>query len=200
MLTELLKLKGKAIIPFLEKIGTLRLSVFQDYPYLYDGTLEDEYDYLETYARSESALITLAMDGAKAIGATTCLRFDEADPSFRSTFEKAGHETNKICYLGESVLLASYRGQGIGKQFFQVREEHAQSLGCQTTAFCAVDRAADHPLRPKGYRDLQGFWESQGYIKHPDLKATFSWKDVGETIETPKTLTFWTKKLKSTAA
>ncbi|RYD31361.1 MAG: hypothetical protein EOP85_22845 [Verrucomicrobiaceae bacterium] len=61
------------------------------------------------------------------------------------------------------------------------------------TAFCAVDRADDHPLRPVDYRPLDSFWESRGYLKHPDLQATFSWKETGEEQESPKTLTFWTR-------
>jgi hypothetical protein len=56
-----------------------------------------------------------------------------------------------------------------------------------------VDRPADHPLRPAGYRPLDEFWRSQGYTKHPELQATFVWKEIGEEIESPKTLTFWTK-------
>lgn len=28
---------------------------------------------------------------------------------------------------------------------------------------------SDHPLRPAGYRLLDDFWRSQGYVKHPEL-------------------------------
>ena len=37
-------------------------------------------------------------------------------------------------------------------------------------------------------------WRSQGYTKHPELQATFEWKEIGEEIESPKTLTFWTRE------
>ncbi len=33
-------------------LGRLRISVFREYPYLYDGTLEYEREYLKTYVRS----------------------------------------------------------------------------------------------------------------------------------------------------
>lgn len=196
MKLQLLKLKGLDIIPYLEKVGRLRLSVFRDYPYLYEGTLEDEFDYLTSYARADTSLVVLAMDGENAVGATTCLKLTEADSSFQSAFHEAGIKTDAFCYFGESVLLAKYRGQGVGKQFFQHREEHAGDLGCSMTAFCAVDRPKDHILRPLEYRELNSFWQAQGYVKHPELKATFSWKEVNQTEETAKTLTFWLKKLK----
>ncbi len=195
MKLQLLKLKGPEIFPNLEKIGQLRLTVFRDFPYLYDGSLGDEFDYLKSYAISETSLIVLAMDGEHAIGATTCLKLGEADPGFRSAFQKAGLKTDSICYFGESVLLPSYRGQGIGKRFFQYREAHARDLGCAMTAFCAVDRPSNHTLRPPEYRELHSFWQAQGYVKHPQLQATFSWKEVDQTEKTTKTLTFWIKEL-----
>jgi GNAT superfamily N-acetyltransferase len=195
MKLKLLKLKGPDIFPNLEKIGQLRLSVFRDYPYLYDGTLKDEFDYLKSYAISATSLIVLAMDGERAIGATTCLKLGEADSGFQSAFQKAGLKTDSICYFGESVLLSSYRGRGIGKKFFQYREAHARDIGCAMTAFSAVDRPNDHPLRPPEYRELHSFWQAQGYVKHPQLQATFSWKEVNQTEEKTKTLTFWIKEL-----
>lgn len=195
MKLKLLKLKGPDISANLEKIGQLRLSVFRDYPYLYDGTLVEEFDYLKSYAVSKTSLIVLAMDGERAIGATTCLKLDEADSGFKSAFQKVGLEMDPICYFGESVLLTNYRGHGIGKKFFQYREKHARDIGCTMTAFCAVDRPHNHPLRPPEYRELHSFWQAQGYEKHPQLQATFSWKEVNQTEETTKTLTFWIKEL-----
>ncbi|MES2594454.1 MAG: GNAT family N-acetyltransferase [Verrucomicrobiota bacterium] len=193
--SHFLSLHGQEILPWMSEIGSLRLRVFCEYPYLYEGTLEEERDYLSTYAQTPSSLIVLALDDTQPIGATTCVRMSDGDPAFRECFEKAGLDTSSVCYLGESVLLSSHRGRGIGKAFFQYRENHARELGCTLTAFCAVDRPVDHPLRPSSYRPLDGFWESQGYQKHPELQATFTWKEIHETSESPKTLTFWLKQL-----
>jgi len=193
--THFLPLHSHDILSWTDTIGALRLQVFREYPYLYEGTPEEERHYLATYAQAPSSLIVLAMDGDQAVGATTCVRMNEGDPSFRACFERAGLETSAICYLGESVLLPAYRGSGIGKIFFQHRENHARELGCSMTAFCAVDRPADHPQRPAGYRPLDSFWQAQGYEKRPDLQATFVWKEIHEAAESPKTLTFWTKAL-----
>src|SRR5205823_1884427 len=97
------------------------------------------------------------------------------------------------CYFGESILLPQLRGRGIGKEFFKRREAHAQKLGFKWTAFCAVDRSADHSLRPMDYSPLDEFWISRGYTKQLGLQATFVWKEIGEDTESPKVLTFWTK-------
>ena len=78
-------------------------------------------------------------------------------------------------------------------EFFARREAHARRLGLTTTAFCAVDRPADHPARPANHRPLDAFWTRQGYRRRPELQAVFPWKEVGEEQDSPKTLTFWTK-------
>jgi GNAT superfamily N-acetyltransferase len=188
-------LHSHEILSYLDVIGGLRLRVFFDYPYLYDGSPEEETSYLRTYADAQSSLVVLAMDATEAVGVTTCVRMSDGDAAFRSSFEQAGYDTSLICYFGESVLLPVYRGRGIGKAFFQYREAHARSLGCQIAAFCAVDRPEDHPQRPADYRPLDGFWQSLGYEKHPELQAAFVWKEVHDVSESPKTLTFWLKNL-----
>ncbi len=189
------ELSGAALEPWLDGLGRLRISVFREYPYLYEGTLEYEREYLTTYARSPESLVVLVTDEKdQVVGATTCVPLRDEGPEFQEAFLKAGWDVKDICYFGESILLPELRGRGIGGEFFKRREAHAQKLGVRWTAFCAVDRAADHPMRPAGYRPLDEFWKSRGYTKRPDLQATFVWKETGETAESPKTLTFWTKE------
>ncbi|RYD24412.1 MAG: GNAT family N-acetyltransferase [Verrucomicrobiaceae bacterium] len=187
------ELRGSDVTPWLEALGGLRIRVFRDYPYLYDGTLEYELDYLNVYQQTPDSLLVLVTDEAgNAVGATTCLPLEAEGPEFKGPFQKAGINVADVMYFGESILLPEWRGLGIGKLFFDRRESHARKLGKKLTAFCAVDRPADHPLRPDDYRPLDTFWESRGYVKQPDLQATFIWKETAEEHESPKTLTFWT--------
>ncbi|MEN3942113.1 GNAT family N-acetyltransferase [Prosthecobacter sp. SYSU 5D2] len=187
--------QGQEIEPHLDALGALRITVFRDFPYLYDGSLEYERDYLKAYVECPRSLVVLAFHGDAAVGATTCMPLADEAPAFKEAFIKAGLDLSKVCYFGESILLLQYRGRGMGKQFFKHRENHARSLGLTLAAFCAVDRAEDHPLRPLNYHPLDDFWSAQGYRKQPDMQATLSWKEVGEDAESPKKLTFWTKEL-----
>jgi GNAT superfamily N-acetyltransferase len=192
---ELKSFRGEEILPWLDALGMLRITVFRAYPYLYEGTLEYERDYLRTYAAAERALVTLALDGERAVGATTCVPLVDEGPEFQEPFLRRGINPASVCYFGESILLPEYRGLGLGRAFFDVREAHARALpGVVTTAFCAVDRPPDHPMRPPGYRELDGFWLSLGYRKRPGMQSRFRWREVGETEESEKTLTFWTRE------
>lgn len=188
------ELSGPQLEPWLDALGALRIRVFRDYPYLYDGTLEYERDYLRTYLDAADSLVVIVTDAhGNPVGATTCLPLSDEGPEFQSPFFEQGHDVSRILYFGESILLPEWRGRGLGKEFFERREAHARRLGLKTAAFCAVDRPDDHPQRPPGYRPLDGFWQSRGYEKQPALQASFSWMEIGEAAESPKTLTFWLK-------
>lgn len=186
---------GAELEPWLDGLGQLRITVFREYPYLYDGTLEYEQEYLRTYVRSaDSLVVILADENRQVVGATTCLPLRDEGPEFQEAFIKGGYDVNDVCYFGESILLRHLRGRGYGNEFFERREAHVRRLGLKYSAFCAVDRPEDHPMRPTRYRPLDLFWASHGYTKHPTMKATFTWKEIGEESESPKTLTFWIKQ------
>ena len=111
------------------------------------------------------------------------------------TFKSHNFQPPSLFYLGESVLLKAYRGQGIGVRFFEHREAHAHRLGgFSYAAFCAV-RRGEHPRRPKDYVPLDEFWRHRGYTKHPELITAFSWKDIDEEKESLKPMEFWLKQL-----
>ena len=186
---------GADLTTHLDALGELRITVFREYPYLYEGTLEHEREYLSTYLHSSSSLVVLIFDDDRVVGATTCLPMSDEGPEFQAAFVRAGHDLSTICYFGESILLPAYRGQGIGKEFFVRREAHARALGMKYCTFCAVERPAEHPLRPQGYRELDEFWCRQGYERHSEMQATFVWKEIGEETASPKALTFWIKEL-----
>lgn len=191
---ELLEISGTALGPWIDALGGLRIRVFREFPYLYDGSLDYEREYLRIYQNKADSRIVLAVDAdGRLIGATTCIPLAEEAPEFQAPFHAAGIGVSGILYFGESIVLPEWRGRGLGKEFFRRREAHARRLGLETCAFCAVDRPADHPLRPAGHQPLDGFWNSLGYSRRPDLKAVFHWKETGEDAESHKSLTFWLK-------
>lgn len=189
---QILHLRGHEIEKYWQEIGALRIEVFREYPYLYEGSLEYERDYLKAYWQSENSLIVLLCDGDRAVGATTCMPLMEEHAEFWSPFREASLEPHEFFYLGESVLLPEYRGRGFGNFFFDEREAHARRLGgFGYTCFCAVERPPDHPLKPTDYRPLHGFWQRRGYQHRPDLRCQFSWQDLNESEASSKPLSFW---------
>jgi GNAT superfamily N-acetyltransferase len=182
---------------YIPDLASLRIRVFRDFPYLYDGTIEYEEKYLKTYTDCAESVVVLVLDGGIVVGATTGLPMDAETPEFQKPFVENGYDPSKIFYCAESVLLPEYRGRGIYPKFFAERESHARSLSrFDTVAFCCVQRPENHPLRPADYVPLDRIWTKFGYVKHPELHTTYRWKDVGETEETEKPMVFWLKSLK----
>jgi GNAT superfamily N-acetyltransferase len=188
--------RGAAIETVFEPLAALRISVFHDFPYLYEGTPEYEREYLGTYARAERALLFATFDGERMVGATTCIPLSDETEEVQAPFQKAGFDLSEVFYFGESILLPEYRGLGLGHRFFDEREAHALQFGAyRHTSFCAVQRPEDHPLRPAHYRPLDDFWTKRGYRKEPELTTEFSWPDLGETESTPKKMVYWIRPL-----
>lgn len=188
--------KGDAIHSAVDDFATVRMHVFHEFPYLYEGTLEHEREYLQTYCNAPDAFLFAVYDGEKMIGATTSIPLKDEVEEVRQPFLDAGMDIDKIFYFGESVLLPEYRGMGLGHRFFDEREAHVRSFGTyRYMAFCAVNREANHPLKPDDYRPNDAFWIKRGYSKNPDLVCSMSWLDIGETAKTKKSLTFWMKAL-----
>lgn len=196
MKIELHALSGDGIVSVLPDLARLRITVFRDWPYLYDGSFAYEQEYLAKFAKAKGAVCVVARDGGRIVGASTGAPLVEDAVEFGEPFRRAGYDLSMVFYCGESVLLKEYRGQGIGHRFFDLREAHARALGgfAQTT-FCRVVRADDHPLKPADYVPLDRFWEKRGYAPVPGLVASYDWKDVDQPGETAHLMQFWMKAL-----
>jgi len=188
-------LTGAALSEALDDIARLRIAVFRDWPYLYEGTMENEHRYLQAYQMSERAIALAVYDGDWLVGASTGAPLSEHAEDFGEAFADTPFDLETIFYCGESVLLPRYRGQGIGHQFFDAREDYARGLGFEKICFASVVRPPDHPLKPPAYRALDPFWKKRGYARLPGAVAHFTWKDIDQPGETSKPLQMWVRDL-----
>lgn len=189
-------LTGAAIGPYIDNLAQLRIRVFHEYPYLYEGSLAYERQYLKTYAASADSLFVLALDKDKVVGAATGIPMADETSEFKQPFLQQGIDPEKVFYFGESVLLPEYRGRGIGVRFFQERERYARLLQrFELCCFCAIERPDNHPLRPADYSPLNQFWRNRGYAHHPELRTEYSWQEIGESEESAKPMSFWIKAI-----
>ncbi len=194
-MVEIRLVSGSGMSAWLDDAARLRIEVFREFPYLYDGSLDYEARYLAQFAQARDSTMVLALDGESVVGCATAMAMVGADAEFRRPFEQVGIAIDEVFYFGESVLKPAYRGQGIGHQFFDQRESQARRSGASVCTFCAVQRASNHPLRPTTYRPLDGFWHKRGYQRRNDLSTHFSWKDIDQPSETAKPMIFWLREL-----
>lgn len=191
-----IKKTGTEIASVFDDLARLRIAVFRAFPYLYEGSIDYEKEYLKVYAESENTLLFAVYDGSKMVGATTCIPLRDETPEVQEPFVNAGIDLETVFYFGESILLSNYRGLGLGNLFFDEREAHARSFKtCKITCFCSVVRPENHPLKPVDYQPLDKFWLKRGYQKELSLKSKFEWLDIGENQPTQKEMIYWTKKI-----
>ena len=194
-------LDGPRVAAGLDELSALRLSVFREWPYLYDGNAVYEADYLGTFSTAPGAVIVAAFDGDAMVGAATAAPLAGHSSEFVPLFEAHGYAPETVFYCGESVLLPAYRGQGIGHAFFDHREAHARTLNAggavfRHVAFCGVVRPDNDPRKPAAYRPLDPFWRKRGFEPISGMLGNYDWREVGgPEEEIPHAMQFWINPL-----
>ena len=187
--------RGKEASRLVDGLASLRIAVFRDWPYMYDGDRDYEARYLGSFINGDGAFVAAAFDGGDLVGAATAAPLIQHIDDLAEPVEALGLDPAAIFYLSESVLLSSYRGLGLGHRFFELREAEARSQGFSTCLFCSVDRSTADPRRPEDARSLESFWQKRGYERIEGSKAHISWREIGETAETDHTLSLWIRYL-----
>src|SRR5690606_27884953 len=91
---------GKNALPFIDDVARLRIEVFHEFPYLYDGNMDYERRYLSTYAEDPESLVVIAFDEEGNVrGASTGVPMAHEEPDFRRPFEQKGYDTESIFYF-----------------------------------------------------------------------------------------------------
>jgi GNAT superfamily N-acetyltransferase len=190
---------GPAIGGVLADFQRLHVAVFHDWPYLYDGAVT-ETPYIAPYVDIPRAALFLCRAGDQPIGLATCLPLEQESANVQAPFLAQGWDPRRFFYFGEGVLLRRWRGKGLGKRLFELRESHARAVSTADYAvFCSVRRPLDHPLRPPDAHTNDAFWRSRGYQPMNGVSCTMTWKDRGEPAESKHSLDFWIRSLNGAA-
>ena len=188
-------LTGKAILEYLEDLATLRLDIFEEYPYLYHGKRVDELAYLAGYAKKPEACIILARDGSKVTGAATGVPLIHEQSALRDSFGTTPYPLEEVYYVGELLFHQGYRNRGLGKRLLARMEAHIRSLGRFRMIVCAtVERPSDHPSRPHEYTPINHFLDRTGFVRLDGVVANFTWLEV-DNVKRDHRMQFWMKEL-----
>jgi GNAT superfamily N-acetyltransferase len=188
-------LTGTAIVGAVDDLATLRLEIFPEYPYLYQGRREDELAYLGSYAEAPDACVILACYGLTVIGAATGMPLVHEDAWMRDAFAGTTFPLNEVYYVGELLFRPDYRNCGLGRKLLDRLENHIRSLDGYRYLTCAtVERPDDHPLRSRDYIPITRFLARTGFDRLLGVTTSFMWRETdGVTRDHP--MQFWSKEL-----
>ncbi len=188
-------LQGKATHALASEIASLRSSVFAEYPYLYEATIQQESQYFQTYMDKPSALCVTIKDHGSVVGMALGMSLEDHDNEYKQPFLEKPFNLPQIFYLGDLILLSQYRGKGLGKTLYQKFEDQVQEKNYQYIAFCEIQRGPDDPKKPPHYRSLDTFWKDLGYNSLSPMKVSSSWKEIGGEDAVEHDLVFSIKEL-----
>ena len=186
----------KLVLPF---IAQQRIIAFRYYPYLYHGTLDEEYEYLELCSSSPDAAVAIAYSNADAVGFLTgmsLVAFDEHCPGTINEFKKGDLDVDSCYYLPEIIILPEHRNKGLARRLFTTIEDYARKQGYKTTAILTKNEE-NNLQKPKDYLSQDPLWRKLGYTKSA-VMIKINWETIqlNESIaKQSHTLTFWLKKL-----
>ena len=185
--------RGPEIAKVADSLYYLAITVFRDFPYLYEP--ETEENHMERYTKMKNSFALMIYDGDKLAGATTASLLKEEVDMVRAPYEKAGFDPDKTFYFGESMLLPEYRGMGNYKKIMSERINAAVESGANKASFISVIRPDDHPLKPTEYMHLKPIWNRYGFFENPHVDMKWTWKDVDKPKADLKSLSAWVKDL-----
>ena len=190
-------LTGSAVADSLADLASLRIEIFQEFPYLYDGRREDELRYLKLYAEAPESFVITVTASDKVVGAATGIPLRHEHQGLIEPFAGSAYPVDEIYYVGELLLYPAYRNQGLGLRLVTKVEAQVCSLGTYRYLTCStVLRPDDHPRRPTQtqYLPIDRFLARTGFRPLPGMTTEFSWRETdGDTRTHP--MKFWIKEL-----
>lgn len=142
---ELRTLKGGEIVPHLEDLARLRMEVFREWPYLYDGTPEEEREYLAAFQSAASAVLVVLLDGERVVGASSAVSLAEEQTALREPFESAGLAPAEWFYCG-----SGRRSPDAGNRPVGVREGRTRAPVAGPRAFGMLGGSKSRSTRARG--------------------------------------------------
>jgi hypothetical protein len=185
---------GADMQPYLERIVEYRLKYFKEFPYLYQGNVEEEVEFVEQYIKSSTARVLVLKDQCGNFGGfATGISVMES-----SHADKLGviiNQPENVYYIGEMIFDELFRGKDGFRQclsYFQ----NIKEMGYKKVCFITVQRDGKYP-RPINYHDHEGAWGVTGFEKY-EQTITISWPVIqvgGDSVAQENILNIWIKKL-----
>lgn len=183
-----------------QDIAHMRLTLFKEFPYLYEGDEEGEREYLESYFNADTACLILLYDQGEIVGFSSGVGLHEEMPDIQKPFARHGLNTQDYYYVGEVMLKAPYQKKGLTKIFQEHHNWHIQNLKARgegnfsKLTLMTVVRPDDHPLYPEGYEPIDGILNHFGFQKSDTLFVHLPWSQVDQEEVVDHTLNIWIKE------
>lgn len=168
----------EAVNEFLPFVATIRINIFKEYPYLYEGNFDEEMVDLESCAQLTDNAIAIAYHHETPVGFLYGIPLVEFAPHFENPVVELFNDKKlspETCYyFADIIILPEHRGKNLSKKLFDALETYAQEQGYTSASFITESHDI-HPLKPLDYKSLDPLWSSLQY-KKTGLTSYGSWQ------------------------
>lgn len=192
---------GVDVLRFIDVVSKMRIEIFREFPYLYEGNLNYEMDYMVGYARHPEATLAVATTPAgEIVGVSTGIPLASDSPivkEVKEAFDRRGIISGQYYYFGEVLVLPQYRGRHLVSRMYKAQEDFAASKGYQYASILTVIRDGDHPLKPRDYHSHDNMWQHLGFFRN-NLNISFHWPTIqpdARVVDEDNPMEFWVKNL-----
>ena len=192
--------KGDDLKELIPEISKARLELFKEFPYLYEGTYEDELKYLNEFVNNPKSIILTVHKENKLIAFVTATAVEsgfELTEAIKDLMQKQGLDTSKYFYISEMMVYPEFRSFELQNQLKKDIENYARENSYTMTCFLSVFRENNHPLRPQDYKEISRLWKFNKYRK-TNISVKFEWNTVQKDSEAKlmnNQLDLWEKEL-----
>lgn len=188
---------GAQCSEMINTVSDLRITMFKEYPYLYQGDKEYEKHYVKAYVQERGMVIKAAVkeELAGVITGIPLVEDAETFPEAKQAFVQQGFIPEQFYYIGEVMVMPQFRKKGIAAALFNALEKQAQKWNYEKFCFVTIEHDKNHSLKPANYEDPAAVWRKLGYsktsvtipAKYPTICAD------GSVQEIENTFVFWVK-------
>ncbi|MDQ5890937.1 MAG: hypothetical protein QG604_811 [Candidatus Dependentiae bacterium] len=190
---------GEQARPYIEHIAHLRITMFKEFPYLYEGSFDGEKKHLETYCSSPKYLVLLLLKDTHVVGFFNAIPLAENGPDslseIQAPFIAQGIDMAPYLYVGEVMVLKEFRRPHLIQFLYAYGEALARELGKDYLIFAMVKRPREHLARPADYQSLELLCAYFGFAIMKGMEIHASWKQIDTQKKEPNTLAIWCKKV-----
>ena len=161
-------LSGKEASAYLDDLVRLRLTLFCKPPYLYQGTVEEERDYLVPMLSAPNSFVVFCFDHGRVIGATTALPLNESKSYFYKPFVENGLNPKEFLYISEAMVDESFQNQGIGKKMLTLAKEQTSLKICGIM----IDRNDQYEY------SIHSMMKKWGHRPHPEISFDVEYRSI----------------------
>jgi hypothetical protein len=112
-------LSEQEVFKHINDIARLRIDIFREYPYLYDGNVEYETRYLRKFSDTPHSVIVVFKEGDDIVGAITGLPLSCESESVKAPWLSLKRDISRVYYFSENLLYPQYRGKLCGHPPFE---------------------------------------------------------------------------------